>query len=204
MTVSFADVLLVVIVIFGVYSLFRGVRAVALTTAAIFFAIVVVIFSSGLVVAAFRRLGVPLDTVDTQDLFTIGVFIFTVLMSARVLGRLVSLPAKELTGREKLWGFVLGLVNGFMVMALIEHYLADAMQATSGSRLSVGLPALAFSHPSAATWSVSLIASTFTLLPPAPTTDLWSKLPVALVLLLLFLAFVFVGTIYGRFSRSRG
>src|SRR5438477_653577 len=57
MVVSFADILLVVIAIFGVLGLFRGVRAGALTTGAIFFAFVVVVFAGDLVIGVFRRLG---------------------------------------------------------------------------------------------------------------------------------------------------
>src|SRR6266516_4685421 len=154
MVVSFAGILLVVIAIFGVLGLFRGIRAGALTTGAIFFAFVVVV------------------------------------------------PKRAVTRREKLWGLVLGLLNGFFIVAIVERYLVTMIQASAArSRVSVGVPALSFGHPTPDTWSVRLVSSSFTLLPPAPSGDLWTRLPLALVVLVLFLAFVFVGTIYGRVSR---
>jgi len=66
------------------------------------------------------------------------------------------------------------------------------------------VPALSFSHPTPDTWSVKLIPTTFTLLPPSPSSDLWAKVPVALVLLLLLLAFIFFGTLYNRLSGNHG
>src|ERR687883_350193 len=66
------------------------------------------------------------------------------------------------------------------------------------------VPALSIGHAGPDTWSVRLVPSSFTLLPPGSSGDLWTRLPLALVLLLLFLAFVFVGTIYGRVNRRSG
>ncbi len=203
MEVNLAEIILVVIVYFGVFGSFRGVRSVALTTGAIFFAIVLVLFSAGIVIQGLRQLGVALDAVDQQDIFTALLFIFVVAMSALVLARIVNYPKRELTRSEKIWGLALGLLNGFLIMAVIEHYVADALQVAGGAA-SVGLPALQFGHPAYNTWSVSLVSTSFTLLPGGSNVDLWSKLPVALILLLLFLAFVFVGTLYGRMSRGGG
>jgi uncharacterized membrane protein required for colicin V production len=205
MVVSLADILLVVIAVFGVVGVFRGVRAGALTTGAIFFAFVVVVFAGDLVLAVLRRLGLPLATPDTQALFKAVLFIFTLLMASRVLATIAAVPRRALSRREKLWGFVLGLLNGFFIVAIIERYLIAVIQAAAGkSMVSVGVPALSIDHAAPDTWSVRLVPSSFTLLPSASSGDLWTRLPLALVLLVLFLAFVFVGTIYGRVNRSRG
>ena len=205
MVVSFADILLVVIAIFGVFGVFRGVRAGALTTGAIFFAFVVVVFAGDLVIAVFRRLGVPLATPDTQAFFKAVLFVFTLLMASRVLAAVAAVPRRALSRREKLWGLVLGLLNGFFIVAIVERYLIAVIQATAGrNRVSVGVPGLSFGHSAPDTWTIRLVPSSFTLLPSASSGDLWTRLPLALVLLVLFLAFVFVGTIYGRVNRSRG
>ncbi len=206
MVISFTEVVLLVIVLFGVYGVFRGVRAVALTTGAIFFGIVVVVFSAAIIVAALRRLGLPLDTVGAQDLSAVLLFVFVVLMASLSLRRIVGVRTSGLARTEKLWGFALGLLNGFLIMAVVEHYLSDAIQsgAPVGAPVQVGVPDLVFSHPVSNTWSVSLVSQPLVVLPPAATNDLWSKLPIALVLLLLFLAFVFVGILYGRLNRARG
>ena len=205
MVVSLADILLVVIAVFGVFGIFRGVRAGALTTGAIFFAFVVVVFAGDLVIGVFQRLGVPIATPDTQALFKAVLFIFTLLMASRVLASIAAVPRRALSRREKLWGLVLGLLNGFFIVAIIERYLITVIQATAGkSMVSVGVPALSIGHATPDTWSVRLVPSSFTLLPAASSGDLWTRLPLALVLLVLFLAFVFVGTIYGRVNRRSG
>jgi hypothetical protein len=204
MVIGFADILLLVIVFFGVFGSFRGVRAVALTTAVIFFALVVVIFSSDLLMAFFRQIGIAVNTASEQAVFNAVLFVVTVALGSNVLARVVGVRTANLTRREKVWGLLLGLLNGFFIMAVVEHYLTDALQASGGPGVSVGVPALNFAHTAANTWSVSIVSSTFTLLPTGANTDLWAKLPIALLLLLLFLAFVFVGTVYGRVSGSRG
>lgn len=201
MTVSFVDLLLVVIAFFGAYGTFRGVRAGALTTGAIFFALVVVLFSSAVLIQAFGRVGLSLRTPDTQAIFETALFIFTAIMASLVIGRVVNVPRRASTRSERFWGLVMGLLNGFLSMAIVTHYLDAAIQTTAHG--TVGVPSLVFSHPTPSTWSVSLQPSALTLLPPTPSGDLWAKLPIALVLLLLFLAFVFVGTVYGRVSGSR-
>ena len=205
MVVSLADILLVVIAVFGVFGVVRGVRAGALTTGAIFFAFVVVVFAGDLVSDIFRRLGMPLATPDMQALFKAILFVFTLLMASRVLAAVAAVPRRALSRREKLWGLVLGLLNGFFIVAIIERYLITVIQTAAGkSMVSVGVPALSIGHAAPDTWSVRLVPSSFTLLPPGSSGDLWTRLPLALVLLVLFLAFVFVGTIYGRVNRSRG
>jgi hypothetical protein len=205
MVVSLADILLVVIAAFGVFGVFRGVRAGALTTGAIFFAFVVVVFAGDLVIDVFRRLGVPFTTPDAQALFKAALFVFTLLMASRVLAAILAVPKRALSRREKLWGLVLGLLNGFFIVAIIERYLITVIQATAGkSMVSVGVPAFSIGHAAPDTWSIRLVPSSFTLLPSASSGDLWTRLPLALVLLVLFLAFVFVGTIYGRVNRRSG
>ncbi len=205
MVIGFADILLLVIVFFGVFGSFRGVRAVALTTAVIFFALVVVTFSADLLMSFFRQIGIAVDTTSEQAVFNAALFVVTVALGSNVLARVVGVRSSNLTRREKVWGLLLGLLNGFFIMAVVEHYLSDALQASGGPGVSVGVPALSFGHtPGSNTWSVSIVSSTFTLLPTGANTDLWAKLPIALLLLLLFLAFVFVGTVYGRVSGSRG
>jgi hypothetical protein len=205
MVVSFADILLGVIAVFGVFGVFRGVRAGALTTGAIFFAFVVVVLAGDLVIDVFRRLGVPFTTPDAQALFKATLFVFTLLMASRVLAAILAVPRRALSRREKLWGLVLGLLNGFFIVAIIERYVIVAIQATAGkSMVSVGVPALSFGHTTPDTWSVRLVPSAFTLLSPTASGDLWARLPLALVVLVLFLAFVFVGTIYGRVNRRSG
>jgi hypothetical protein len=181
------------------------VRAVALTTAVIFFALVVVIFSADLLMSFFRQIGIAVNTTSEQAVFNAVLFVVTVALGSNVLARVVGVRTANLTRREKVWGLLLGLLNGFFIMAVVEHYLSDALQASGGPGVSVGVPALSFAHaPGSNTWSVSIVSSTFTLLPTGANTDLWAKLPIALLLLLLFLAFVFVGTVYGRVSGSRG
>src|SRR2546423_6988514 len=101
MVVSLADILLVVIAVFGVFGLFRGIRAGALTTGAIFFAFVVVVFAGDLVIGVFRRLAVPLTAPDTQALFKAALFIFTLLMGGRVLAAIATIPKRALTRRER-------------------------------------------------------------------------------------------------------
>jgi uncharacterized membrane protein required for colicin V production len=205
MVVSLADILVVVIAVFGVFGVFRGVRAGALTTGAIFFAFVVVVLAGDLVSDVFRRLGVPLATPDTQAIFKAALFVFTLLMASRVLATIAVVPRRALSRREKLWGLVLGLLNGFFIVAIIERYLITVIQTAAGkSMVSVGVPALSIGHAAPDTWSVRLVPSSFTVLPAASSGDLWTRLPLALVLLVLFLAFVFVGTIYGRVNRRSG
>jgi uncharacterized membrane protein required for colicin V production len=205
MVVSFGDALLVVIGFFGILGAIRGVRAAALTTGAICFAFVVVVLAGSLVMDGFRKLGFNLSSADTQAAFEAALFVFTAFMANRVIASIVGLPRSGFARSERIWGFVLGLLNGFFVMAMIQHYLSAVLSAAAGrANVSVGVPALSFSHPTADSWSVKLVPSTFTFLPPTPSADLWAKLPVALVLLLLFLGFVFAGTLYNRLSGSRG
>src|SRR5437764_11730545 len=132
MVVSFADILLVVIALFGLFGLFRGIRAGALTTGAIFFAFVVVVFAGDLVIGVARRFDVPLTTPDTQALFKAALFVFTLFMAGRLLATLAAVPTRALTRRERLWGLVLGLLNGFFIMAIVERYLIAVIQATAG------------------------------------------------------------------------
>lgn len=202
MTLTFVQLLLVVIAFFGVYGSFRGVRAGAMTTGAIFFALVVVLFAGTILMQAFGRVGLPLTTPDTQAVFQAVLFIFTTVMASIVLRRIANVPVKGLPRHERFWGLLLGLLNGFFVMTIVSHYLSDAF--TANVRGTIGVPSFVFDHPSANTWSLRLEPSALTLLPPTPSGDLWAKLPLALVLLLLFLAFVFVGTVYKRVSGSRG
>src|SRR5919201_2410434 len=108
MVVSFADILLLVIAVFGVFGVLRGVRAGALTTGAIFFAFVGVVLAGDLVIDVFRRLGVPLATADTQAIFKADLFVFTLLMDSRVLAAIAAVPRRALSRREKLWGPVPG------------------------------------------------------------------------------------------------
>lgn len=206
MVVSFADLLLVVIAVFGLLGAIRGVRSIALMLGAIFFAIVAVTFSGAIIMNGFRQLGVPLTTADTQAIFNAGLFIFAVWMATVVLVRIVRPLTKGLPRSQRFYGLVVGLLNGFLIMAVLQRYMTDIVQASArrGAPVSVGVPALFFSHPTPSSWSVSLQPSTFTLLPPTSGADLWNKLPVALVLLLLFLAFVLAGTLYTRVSGSRG
>src|ERR687884_1119657 len=190
MVVSFVDILLGVIAVFGVVGIFRGIRAGALTTGAIFFAFVVVVFAGDLVIGVFQRLGVPLATPDTQAFFKAVLFVFTLLMASRVLSAVAPVPRRALSRREKLWGLVLGLLNGFFIVAILARYLITVIQATAGkSMVSVGVPALSIGHAAPDTWSVRLVPSTFTLLPAGSSGDLWTRLPLALVFLVLFLAF---------------
>ncbi len=194
MVIGYGVILAVVIAFFGLYSVIRGVRSTALTTAAICFAFVVVVLSGSLLTDAFQRLGLVLNTPDTQAVFLAILFIFTLLATNRALKNIVPVPTRGLTRGERLGGLGLGLLNGFFVMAMIQHYLNSVL----------GVPALSFSHPTPDTWSVKLIPTTFTLLPPSPSSDLWAKVPVALVLLLLLLAFIFFGTLYNRLSGNHG
>src|SRR5579883_2897255 len=204
MVIGYGVILAVVIAFFGLYSVIRGVRSTALTTAAICFAFVVVL-SGSLLTDAFQRLGLVLNTPDTQAVFLAILFIFTLLATNRALKNIVPVPTRGLTRGERLGGLGLGLLNGFFVMAMIQHYLNSVLVAAAGgSNVSVGVPALSFSHPTPDTWSVKLIPTTFTLLPPSPSSDLWAKVPVALVLLLLLLAFIFFGTLYNRLSGNHG
>ncbi|HZS91979.1 MAG TPA: hypothetical protein VFE42_31405 [Chloroflexota bacterium] len=205
MVIGYGVILAVVIAFFGLYSVIRGVRSTALTTAAICFAFVVVVLSGSLLTDAFQRLGLVLNTPDTQAVFLAILFIFTLLATNRALKNIVPVPTRGLTRGERLGGLGLGLLNGFFVMAMIQHYLNSVLVAAAGgSNVSVGVPALSFSHPTPDTWSVKLIPTTFTLLPPSPSSDLWAKVPVALVLLLLLLAFIFFGTLYNRLSGNHG
>ncbi len=204
MVISAVEIFLVVIVIFGVFGVARGVRATALTTGAIFFAIAVMLLSGALIVVSLQKLGVALTGLDTQDIFLAVLFVLIVAMAAYALGRLVDVPRKGGTRKDKLQGGAIGLLNGFLITAMIDHYITDAVQVGSPGSLSVGVPGIAFSHPAPNTWSVSFIANSLMLAPGATNADLWSKLPYALLLLLLFIAIVFVGTLYGRLNRGRG
>ncbi len=205
MVISAAEIFLVIIVIFGVFGVARGVRATALTTGAIFFAIVVMLLSGGLIVASLQKLGFALAGLDTQDIFLAVLFVVIVAMAAYALGRLVDVPRRGGTRKDKLQGGALGLLNGFLITAMIDRYITEAIGVGSPGGLSVGVPGIAFSHPTPNTWSVSFIANPLTLTPGGGSgADLWSKLPYALLLLLLFIAIVFVGTVYGRLNRSKG
>ena len=204
MVVSYGDLLVVVIAFFGLVGAIRGVRSIALMTGAIFFAIVAVTFSGDLVMQGFQKLGLALNTPDTQAIFKACLFVFAAWMATIVLGRIVNVPTRGLPRSHRFYGLLVGLVNGFLIMAMLEQYMTQIIAATGkpGKPVSVGMPALHFTHPTPGSWSITLEPSTFTLLPTADST-LWNKLPVALVLLLLFLAFVFAGTLYTRLSGSR-
>lgn len=206
MTLSFADLLFVVIAFFGLVGAIRGVRSIALMLGAIFFAIVVVTFAGDTFINGFNRIGASLTTADTQAMFKAGLFIFAAWMATVVLGRIVNPPTKELPRSQRFYGLLVGLLNGFLIMAVLQQYMSAIIQAAAkgGKPVSVGVPSLIFSHPTPSTWSVSLQPSTFTLLPPTSNTTLWDKLPVALVLLVVFLAFIFAGSVYTRVSGSRG
>lgn len=205
MVINFAAVLTLGILLLGVLGFVRGVRIAALTTAAVFFALVVIIFSGGILISGFRRVGLPISGIDGESFFLLLLFIFSLSMATLVLRRIIAVPDGDVSRHDKGWGFVLGLLNGFLIMAVIEHYIAQAAQAAlpPGSPVQVGIPSLAFGHPAGNTWSISLLSTPFTLMPAGSNADLWTKIPMALLLLLLFLGFVFVGTVYGRLSRGR-
>lgn len=199
------EILLVVILYIGVWGSFRGVRAFSIMTGAIFFALVVLLVSGDIAVQFARQIGLPLIGVDSQDVFKIILFLFIVAIATFALGRITTPPGPK-TRADKLWGLGLGLLNGFLIAAVIDRYLTDAIQSASPlGTVSVGIPSVVFAHPSANTWQVSFVSNTVTLLPSSgPSTNLWTKVPYALLLLLLFLAFVFVATLYGRLNRSKG
>src|SRR5207237_733664 len=85
------------------------------------------------VIGTLRRLDVPLTTPDSQALFKVALFVFTLLMARRVLAAIAAVPTRAPTRREKLWGLVLGLLHGFLIVATVERYLTTVIQATAGS-----------------------------------------------------------------------
>jgi len=201
--ISFTSLLVVGIALFGIVGAFQGLRAAALTTGAIFFGLVAILIASGIVSTIFRKLGLPINSPGGTAILDIFLFIFCVVMGSIVFRRIIDVPLDDVARRDRLWGLFLGLINGFLFMAVIEHFIARAAAATqNGSTATVGIPSLIISHPQSNRWVFTIGMNGLSLLPAGSNSDLWAKLPLAILLLLLFLGFVFIGSLYGRLSRS--
>ncbi len=211
MSISFTDITILVILLFGLFGLFRGGRYVALTTAAVFFAMALVATSSSVFLTAATRLGLKLANTADQQLFLAILFTLTIVLVQSSIGRIVpglnlSRPKyRDLKRDAKLWGFLIGCLNGFLIVATIVHYstpyLTLNLPARSGG-WAFSLPTLQFQHPDSHTLALSIQQSTL-VITPSPLLSLYENVPTALVLLFLLLAVVFIGSIYSRMNHLR-
>jgi hypothetical protein len=206
MNIDFTNLALAIIFIFGVFGWVRGVRRTAVATAGIFFAMTVISLIGQDLITSLGRVGIHFHPATSADLFLAALFIFTVyavqLFGVRVILGPGTGPRDR---RERFNGALLGLVNGFLVVANAMRYADPFIQATlsgqsGGWRFRVLLPR--FSHPDAGTFSLTIAPTTVTVT-PSPLLRIYDSLPTALILLFAFLVFVFLGTIYGRVMRSR-
>jgi len=205
MSIDFTNLALLVILLFGVFGWIRGIRRIAVATGGIFFAMAVLSVTDRDLIDSLGKLGVRFHPSAQADLFLAGFFLFTLCVvqlggTLLILGR----GRAPLDRRQRTGGFVLGLINGFLIIANVLH-LADPYLRTTQDPIAGGwtwhLPLPHFSHPDPSTFSVSIAPLRLTIT-PSPLLQLYTSLPTALILLFLFLTFVFLGTLYGRVIRK--
>jgi hypothetical protein len=206
MNIDFTNLALAIIFIFGVFGWVRGIRRTAVATAGIFFGMTIISLIGQDLIVSLARVGVRFHPATNADLFLAALFAFTVyavqLFGVRVILGSGTRPADR---RERVNGMLLGLVNGFLVVANTMRYADPFVQSTlagasGGWRFQLLLPH--FTHPDAGTFSLTVAPTTVTVT-PSPLLRIYDSLPTALILLFAFLVFVFLGTVYGRVMRSR-
>jgi colicin V production protein len=207
MSLDFTNLALAIVVVFGLIGWIRGIRRVAVTTGGIFFGMAVVGLLGADLITSFSKVGIQFHPKTLADLFLALLFVFTVYI-VQLGGVLLILGQKNRpsTRRERFNGLLLGLVNGFLVVANAMRYAdpylrATANPTTGGWTWRLPLPRLG--HPDAGTFSFSIDPTNLTIT-PSPLLKIYDSLPTALILLFAFLLFVFVGTLYGRVIRARG
>lgn len=206
MSIDFTHLALAIIALFGVFGWVRGVRRIAVGTAGVFFGMTIISLLGQNILLSLGRVGIHFHPAPTADLFLAGLFVFTVY-AVQLFGVRVILGAESRPGnrRERFNGMVLGLVNGFLVVANAMRYADPFVRSTlagksGGWSFHVWLPR--FSHPDAGTFSLSVAPTTVTVI-PSPLLRIYDSLPTALILLFAFVVFVFLGTVYGRVMRNR-
>lgn len=206
MNIDFTNLALAIVFLFGVFGWVRGMRRIAVATAGIFFGMSVISLVGNNLILALERIGITFHPASSANLFLAALFVFTVYAVQLFGVRVILGPDIRPDGhRERFNGFLLGLVNGFLIVANTMRYadpfVNSALAGTSGGwRFQLLLPH--FDHPAAGTFSLS-IAPTIITVTPSPLLRLYDSLPTALILLFAFLVFVFLGTVYGRVMRSR-
>lgn len=207
MRIDFTDLALAIIALFGVFGWLRGARRVAVTTGGIFFAMVVMSATSADLLQSLQHLNIQFHPKEESALFLAIAFCFIVYVVQLGAGHMI-LGAKNgpLNRQQRVSGIVLGLLNGFLIVAntvrYADPYLRTAIDSSTGG-WTVHIPLPHFSHPSSSTLVFSIDPSALTVT-PSPLLQIYDKLPTALILLFAFLTFVFVGTMYGRVVRRRG
>lgn len=206
MTIDFSTLAFALIAVFGIFGWIRGVRRVAVATGGVFFAMAVVDLMGSQFIAQLKKVGLNFNPATVSNLFLAVLFVFTVYM-VQLFGvkMVLGSGAGPRSRQDHLNGLILGLVNGFLIVANTVRYANPYLLATqsapgSGWSLHVLLPH--FSHPDAGTFTVG-IAPTILTITPSPLVNMYNTLPTAVVFLFAFLVFVFMGTLYGRIMRGR-
>lgn len=204
MSIDFTNLALAIVAVFGLFGWLRGIRRVAIATGGIFFAMAIVSLIGADLIVSLSRIGIRFHPKALADLSLAALFVFTVYIVQLCGARLMVAPG-GLTRRQRLHGLILGLVNGFLIIANAMRYADPYLRSTQdpltgGWTWRPSLPHLG--HPNASTFSLSVAPTDFTLR-PSPLLTLYNSLPVALILLFAFLLFVFLGTMYGRVIRAR-
>ncbi len=211
MTINFTDIAILIIVLFGLYGSLRGGKYVALTMGAVFFAMALVATAGDAFLATANKLGLRLTQRPDRALFLAFLFVATIFLVQNSIGRLIPGLAvtrskwKELSRETKIWGFLIGLLNGFLVVSIVVHYISpwldQHLPARSGG-WAFDLPTLQFHRPNSNAITLSIEPSTL-VVTPSPLIGLYEKVPAALVLLFLLLIFAFIGSLYSRMNRLR-
>ena len=210
MSISFTDIAILIILVFGIVGSFRGGKYVALITGAVFFAMALVATSSDVFLSTANRLGLHLVKHADRALFLAFLFVLTILLVQSTITRVIpgltiTRPKyKELSREAKVWGFLINLFNGFLIVATVVHYSSPYLSANLPARAggwAFSLPTLQFNSGDNFI-GLSIKPSTL-VVTPSPLLTLYEHVPTALILLFLVLAFVFVGSLYGRMNRLR-
>jgi hypothetical protein len=207
MSLNFTEIAIGLIGAFAALGWIRGARRAAVTSGCIFFAMVLIGLIGPDLVQMINRSGLKFHPPEEADLFLAILFALTVYMVRLAAIRVVGGPQSSgLTRRQRVSGLLLGLLNGFLLVANVirqaDPYLRSVLNAqTGGWTWHVPLPHVSQAHGSSVT--VSIVSSPLTIT-PSPLLNIYSTLPTALLLLFGFLIFVFVGTVYGRVAHVRG
>jgi hypothetical protein len=210
MIVSFTEIAILIILLFGLVGMMRGGRYVIATTAAVFFAMALVATSSAVFLSTANHLGLHLVKHSDRSLFLAFLFVGTILLVQSTITRVVpgltlTRPKfRELSGAAKVWGFLIGLLNGFLIVATVVHYASPYLSENLATRTggwAFSLPTLQFDHGQ--NWINLTIKPSTLVVMPSPLLGLYEQVPTALILLFVLLGFVFIGSLYGRMNRLR-
>ncbi|MDB5076351.1 MAG: hypothetical protein JWO42_2530 [Chloroflexi bacterium] len=206
MNLNFTQIALSVIGIFVLLGWLRGPRRAAITSGSIFFSMVLVSLMGADLVRVVKSSGLKFHPPQQSDLFLAIFFVVTVYVVRLGASRIIDgSQGGQVTGRQRWSGALLGLLNGFLLVAnfirYANPYLNSVASATTGGwTWHIPLPQISQAHGSSITFAIQSVAVTVT---PSPLLNIYNTIPTALILLFAFLIFVFVGTLYGRVIRPR-